>query len=173
MIIGHETLKKLFPNFKEDIAENGIDLRIGEVYIINKKKSNENGGVGCINDEKLPPIYSKVKTEGKDHYIFEPHNFYFIKIDRPIHIPQGYIQTYYLRSTFSRCGLILTDAVGDDGFAGTLMLGIYNSGPAPVHAGFNERIIQAVTMTNDGTATSYEGSYQKDELYNKTGTLEK
>lgn len=170
-VIGNKKLKELFPTFKDDVAENGIDLRIGELYIINKKQSNENGWVGCVDDEKLPPTYAKVKKEGRDHYILEPKNFYFAKIDRPIHIPKGYIQQYYLRSTFSRCGLILTDAIGDSDFNGTLMLGIYNSSPVQVHMGFNERIIQAVTIKTDGTDISYDGNYQNDKIYNEKRNL--
>ena len=164
-IIGQGNLKKLFPDFKDDVAENGIDLRVGKLYIINKKESNKQGKVGCINDEKLPPDYAEIKKEGKDYYTLEPKNFYFIRIDRPIHIPKGYIQQYYLRSTFSRCGIILTDAIGDSDFQGTLMLGVYNSGPVQVHMGFNERVIQAVTLKTDGTETSYNGAYQNDEIY--------
>ena len=170
-VIGNKKLKELFPTFKDDVAENGIDLRIGELYIINKKQSNENGWVGCVNDEKMPPTYAEVKKEGRDHYILEPKNFYFAKIDRPIHIPKGYIQQYYLRSTFSRCGLILLDSVGDSDFNGTLMLGIYNSSPVPVHIGYNERIIQAVTIKTDGTDISYDGSYQKDRIYDEKRNL--
>ena len=170
-VIGNKKLKELFPTFKDDVAENGIDLRIGELYIINKKQSNENGWVGCVDDEKLPPTYAEVKKEGRDHYILEPKNFYFAKIDRPIHIPKGYIQQYYLRSTFSRCGLILLDSVGDSDFNGTLMLGIYNSSPVPVHIGYNERIIQAVTIKTDGTDISYDGSYQKDRIYDEKRNL--
>ena len=170
-VIGNKKLKELFPTFKDDVAENGIDLRIGELYIINKKQSNENGWVGCVDDEKMPPTYAEVKKEGRDHYILEPKNFYFAKIDRPIHIPKGYIQQYYLRSTFSRCGLILTDAIGDSDFNGTLMLGIYNSSPVQVHMGFNERIIQAVTIKTDGTDISYDGNYQNDKIYNEKRNL--
>lgn len=172
-VVGHNNLIKMFPTFEDDVAENGIDLRVGEVYIINKKQSDDNGWVGCIDDEKLPPIYAEVSKEGKDHYVLEPKNFYFIKIDRPIHIPKGYIQQYYLRSTFSRCGLILTDAIGDSDFKGTLMLGIYNTSPIQVHMGFNERIIQAVTIKTDGSETSYGGSYQNDKLYDEKGNLGK
>lgn len=164
-IVGHDNLIKMFPTFKDDIAENGIDLRVGEMYIINKKTSDHNGPVGCINDKKHPPTYAEVIKEGKDHYALEPKNFYFAKIDRPIHIPKGYIQQYYLRSTFSRSGLILTDAIGDSDFNGTLMLGLYNCGPVTVHMGFNERIIQAITIKTDGTETSYNGSYQNDKIY--------
>ena len=172
-VVGHENLKKMFPNFKDDVAENGIDLRVGELYIINNIQSNFNGWVGCVDDEKMPPTYSEIKKEGKDHYILEPHNFYFIKIDRPIHIPKGYIQQYYLRSTFSRCGLILTDAIGDSDFKGTLMLGIYNSSPIQVHMGHNERVIQAITIKTDGTETSYNGSYQNDKIYKEQENLGK
>ena len=165
-IVGNNNLKKMFPNFKDDVAENGIDLRLGELLIINKIESKKNEHVGCVDDNKHPPVYAEVKKDGKTHYSLEPHNFYFAKIDRPIHIPKGYIQQYYLRSSFSRCGLILTDAIGDSDFNGTLMLGIYNSSPVPVSMGFNERIIQAVTIKTDGTETSYDGSYQHDKIYN-------
>ena len=162
-VVGNKNLKKLFPNFKDDVAENGIDLRIGELYIINKKQSEK---IGCINDVKYPPVYAPVSKEGKNNYVLEPHNYYFAKIDRPIHIPKGYIQQYYLRSSFSRCGLILTDAIGDSDFNGTLMLGIYNSSPVPVSMGYNERIIQAITIKTDGTDKSYDGSYQHNKIYN-------
>ena len=162
MIIGHGTLKEMFPNFKEDIQENGIDLRLGELHLINKKKS---GMIGCIDGEKYPPTYSIVKPNKDGLYVLRAKNFYFMKVDRPIHIPKGYIQQYYLRSSFSRCGLILTDAIGDSDFQGTLMLGLYNCGPMPVSIGFNERIIQAVTIKTDGTETSYDGDYQNDKIY--------
>lgn len=170
MIIGEKKLQEIFPNFKEDIKGNGIDLRIGEVYIINRKKTKE---CGCVNDNKRPPEYAVIKKDHKDKYTFRPKNFYMIKADRPIHIPHGYTQNYYLRSTFARCGIILTDAVGDDGFQGTLMFGIYNSGPVDVHAGFNERIVQAITTKNDGTTTEYDGSYQHDRIYEEKGNLRK
>lgn len=162
MIIGEGKLKELFPNFKDDIEANGIDLRIGEVYqIVN------NGEIkGCIDDKKYKPEYIHVPVNKHyNAYIFKPHEYYFIKIDRPIHIPKGYIQRYLLRSTFTRSGLILTDAVGDSDFNGTLMLGVYNSNNDNVYAGKNERIIQAVTESTDDTVGSYTGSYQHDSLY--------
>lgn len=161
-VIGQGTLRKLFPEFKEDIGENGIDLRVGEVYLINKKKTVLNG---CVNENKYPPVYSLVEKKDKEHYILEPGNFYFIRVDRPIHIPKGYIQQYYPRSSFSRCGVFLNDAIGDSGFKGTLMFGLYIASPVPVSMGFNERVIQAVTMKTDGTETLYDGDYQNDKIY--------
>ena len=91
-VIGHDNLRKLFPNFADDVAENGIDLRIGELYIINKKESER---IGCVEDEKYLPTYAKVPLRYNE-YRLEPHNFYFARIDRPIHIPKGYIQQYRL-----------------------------------------------------------------------------
>ena len=160
MIIGNESLKELFPDFKEDVKENGIDLRIGSVeHTINKQKR-----IGCVDGEKhLPKTYEVKAFDGV--YKFYPHNYYTIIVDRPIHIPDGYCQFYFIRSTFARCGLILTDAVGDNGFDGTLRLGIYNANNIPVYAGLNEAIIQAVTIKNDGTAKGYKGEYQGDKIY--------
>ena len=159
MILGHDKLKELFPEFEEDIKENGIDLRIGKVeHTENKQKL-----IGCINGEKHLPKTYEVKPVD-DHYKFYPHNYYSIIVDRPIKIPDGYCQFYFIRSTFARCGLVLTDAVGDNGFEGTLRLGIYNANNIPVSAGLNEAIIQAVTIQNDG-ATTYNGDYQGDKAY--------
>jgi len=159
MILGHDKLKELFPEFEDCIKENGIDLRIGKV----EHTENKQGLIGCINGEKhLPKTYEVKPVDNV--YKFYPHNYYSIIIDRPIHIPDGYCQFYFIRSTFARCGLILTDAVGDNGFEGTLRLGIYNANNIPVSAGLNEAIIQAVTITNDG-ATTYNGDYQGDKAY--------
>ena len=59
-------------------------------------------------------------------------------------------------------------SVGDNGFNGTLMMGLYNTNKnVSVFVGKNERIIQAVTYQNDGTASQYDGSYQDDEIYEK------
>ena len=159
MILGNKKLKKLFPDFEEDIKENGIDLRIGSV----EHTENKQGLIGCINGEKhLPKTYTVQPVDNV--YKFYPHNYYSIVIDRPIRIPDGYCQFYFIRSTFARCGLILTDAVGDNGFEGTLRLGIYNANNIPVSCGLNEAIIQAVTIRNDG-ATLYDGTYQGDAIY--------
>lgn len=163
MIIGNESLKSLFPSFEEDVKENGIDLRIGKVEHTTNKG---NKLIGCVDGEKhLPITYEIAPSDGV--YKFYPHNYYTIVIDRPIHIPEGYCQFYFIRSTFARCGLILTDAVGDNGFEGTLRIGVYNANNLTITAGLNEAIIQAVTIKNDGTATTYDGAYKDDNIYQK------
>ena len=161
MIIGNENLKVLFPNFEEDVKENGIDLRIGKV----EHTTNRNNKlIGCVDGEKhLPVTYEVAPSDGV--YKFYPHNYYTIVVDRPIKIPDGYCQFYFIRSTFARCGLMINDAVGDNGFEGTLRIGVYNANNLPITAGLNEAIIQAVTIKNDGTATKYEGTYQGDKPY--------
>ena len=159
MILGHDKLIEMFPDFKDCIKENGIDMKIGSV----EHTENRQGVIGCIDGTKHLPKTYELKTMD-DVYVFYPHNFYTIVVDRPIKIPDGYCQFYFIRSTFARCGLILTDAVGDNGFDGTLRLGIYNGSNLKVTAGLNEAIIQAVTIRNDG-ATVYNGDYQGDQIY--------
>ena len=160
MIVGHDKLLELFPDFKDCIKENGIDLSIGKV----EHTTNRNNKlIGCIDGEKhLPITYEVAPTDGV--YKFYPHNYYTIVIDRPIKIPDGYCQFYFIRSTFARCGLVINDAVGDNGFEGTLRIGVYNANNLPITAGLNEAIIQAVTIKNDG-ATLYDGDYQGDKIY--------
>ena len=160
-LIGEKRLKQLFPNFNEDIGGNGIDLRIGEIATIIK----DNKMMGSVDDTKYAPSYHKLKAK-EDWYELLPRNYYFITIDREIHIPKGYCQTYYIRSTFSRCGLILLSSVGDSDFKGILRMGLYNASPQSIYVGKNERIIQAVTWKTDGSDTSYNGSYQDDKFYN-------
>ena len=157
MIIGHRNLQDIFPAFQEDIKENGIDLRIGRIEQIQK----DHKIIGSIDDEKYLPTYYELKPTNNSYYKLLPGNYYSIIVDRPIFIPGGCTQFYFLRSTFSRCGLVLTDAVGDNGFNGTLRFGVFNGGPLPIYAGLNERIIQAVTLRNDGTALAYDGDYQE------------
>ena len=161
MIIGNENLKDLFPEFEDCIKENGLDLRIGSVEHTTNKG---NKLIGCVDGEKhLPVTYEVAPSDGV--YKFYPHNYYTIVVDRPIHIPEGYCQFYFIRSTFARCGLMINDAVVDNGFEGTLRIGVYNANNLPITAGLNEAIIQAVTIKNDGTATKYEGTYQGDKPY--------
>lgn len=163
MIIGHDKLMELFPEFKDDIKENGIDMRIGKVEHTTNKY---NELVGCVDGEKHLPRTYEIKPDSKSGcYKFYPNNYYTIVIDRPISIPDGYCQFYFIRSTFARCGLMINDAVGDNGFEGTLRIGVYNANNIPVTAGPNEAIIQAVTIKNDDTATTYNGTYQGDKIY--------
>ncbi len=164
MIIGNENLKELFPEFEDCIKENGIDLSIGKV----EHTTNRNNKlIGCVDGEKhLPVTYEVAPSDGV--YKFYPHNYYTIVIDRPIKIPDGYCQFYFIRSTFARCGLMINDAVGDNGFEGTLRIGVYNANNLPITCGLNEAIIQAVTIRNDDTATQYDGTYQGDKAYEST-----
>jgi deoxycytidine triphosphate deaminase len=60
---------------------------------------------------------------------------------------------------------MINDAVGDNGFTGTLRIGVYNANNIPITAGPNEAIIQAVTIKNDDTATTYNGDYKEDKIY--------
>ena len=162
MIIGHGNLKKIYPEYGDDVKENGVDLRIGGLSKINTSSHY----IGCVDDIKYLPKLVKIEPDNGKYKLLE-HTYYQATIKDPVTIPDGACQFYFLRSTLCRCGLILTDAVGDNGYHGTLRVGIYNSAPHPVHIGENERIIQAVTIWNDGTAKNYEGDYQDDKIYNR------
>lgn len=167
MIVGRENLIKLFPDFSDDVQENGIDLRVGKIYQIEDDYPNRI--LGCFNDTKFLPTLDEIEVTYIDDYpvyVLEPMKYYFVKADKDIHIPDGYTQTYAIRSTFARCGLLLISAIGDNDFNGRLMMGLYNTNrQASIFVGANERIIQAVTYHNDGTASNYEGSYQNNKIY--------
>lgn len=158
MIVGHDNLLELFPDFKDCIKENGIDLKVGRVRMIHSSEDT-----GCVNDTKMLPHYEEVDVDvTDDYYRLKPKTYYNVIIDRDIEIPNGYTQLYYIRSTFTRCGLQLLSSVGDNGFKGRLMMGLYNVSDNDILIGSNERIIQAVTFENDGTASLYDGTYQEN-----------
>lgn len=158
MIVGHDNLLELFPDFKDCIKENGIDLKVGRVRMIHSSEDT-----GCVNDTKMLPHYEEVDVDVTDgYYRLKPKTYYNVIIDRDIEIPNGYTQLYYIRSTFTRCGLQLLSSVGDNGFKGRLMMGLYNVSDNDILIGSNERIIQAVTFENDGTASLYDGTYQEN-----------
>ena len=157
MILGKEKLISLFPNFSEDVQQNGIDLRVGKIRKIIPLEDT-----GCVNDTKMLPHYEEVDIDVTDgFYRLKPKTYYNVVVDRDIEIPNGYTQLYYIRSTFTRCGLQLLSSVGDNGFKGRLMMGLYNVSENDILVGSNERIIQAVTFENDGTASLYDGTYQE------------
>ena len=157
MILGREKLIALFPNFSEDVQQNGIDLRVGSIREIVSSEDT-----GCVNDVKMLPHYEEIDVDITDgYYRLKPKTYYNVIVDRKIKIPNGYTQLYYIRSTFTRCGLQLLSSVGDNGFCGHLMMSLYNVSDNDILIGNNERIIQAITFENDGTASLYDGSYQE------------
>lgn len=166
MIVGRENLKKIFPDFEDDVQENGIDLRVGKIF-----KTSDFLIKGSVNDKKMLPDMEEIELNNdlprklSDVYILNNEDYYIVEIDRPIHIPNGYCQIYKIRSTFARCGLQLISAVGDNDFNGTLRLGLKNLSNSDIYVGRNERIIQALTIKNDGTASCYDGDYQNDKIY--------
>ena len=154
MILGHKSLVKLFPNFEDDIKENGIDLRLGEL----EGFVHDDKVVGVVDDEKYLPELYKIKARN-GMYELLPNNYYLLTVDREIWIPDGYCQIYLLRSTFVRSGLILSNGVGDNDYQGHLQFGLYNPTNHSIFIGENERIVQALTIKNDGTAKNYRGDY--------------
>ena len=49
MIVGHDKLLELFPDFKDCIKENGLDLKIGKVE---NTTNRDNKLIGCIDGTK-------------------------------------------------------------------------------------------------------------------------
>ena len=64
---------------------------------------------------------------------------------------------------------MINDAVGDNGFEGTLRIGVYNANNLTITCGLNEAIIQAVTIKNDGTYTSTSSDFGTSGSYTISG----
>lgn len=162
-MLGKIVLEKLYPDFKDDIEANGIDLRVGKIY--NFEDSNE---VGLYNDiKKLPPINELAKSKkvlpdkniGYGYYL-RPGISYSVTVDRIMKIPKGFSQLYFPRSSLIRSNISLFTAVGDSGFEGTLQFKIRNDGDVDFFLGENERFCQMVSFRVEG-AGYYDGDYQE------------
>ena len=157
--IGKNNLEKMFPDFKEDIQQQGIDLRIGKIY---GRVVDSNKVYGSVNNEKKLPEIVELPVTKEGTYKLKPNSSYIVEIDRQISIPAGVYQHYKPRYTLIRCDVDLKTAIGDAGFTGTLQFGL-TTGELPVTFGRNERIAQAITETTDGSEELYNGFYQEQK----------
>lgn len=162
MILGEEILKKMYPDFKDDLTPNGIDLRCSELFYINNTTD-----VGMYDEKKFLPKHSSAKLSKKqtrsgklvEGWYLSPGVGYIINVDRKMKIPQDIVQLYYPRSTLLRSGVVLHTAVGDSGFNNTLSFLIINEGDNSFFLGKGERFCQAVSFEVEGGGT-YDGDYQ-------------
>lgn len=160
-VLTEQELRKIYSDFDdEQFTPNGVDLRLGKVYL---PENISRGVFGITKGEKLIPQLIEIPPlDGA--YILNPGRKYFINCGH-IDIPKDCVQFYYLRSTLMRAGLELYSSVGDAGYSGDLIFAVKVDGVASIVIEQNERVVQAVTHKLTSGTKGYDGDYQNNQIY--------
>lgn len=160
-VLAEQELRKIYSDFDdEQFTPNGVDLRLGKVYL---PENISRGVFGITKGEKLIPQLIEIPPlDGA--YILNPGRKYFINCGH-IDIPKDCVQFYYLRSTLMRAGLELYSSVGDAGYSGDLIFAVKVDGVASIVIEQNERVVQAVTHKLTSGTKGYDGDYQNNQIY--------
>lgn len=155
----------MYPNYDEDCYQpSGIDLRLGDLY----EKVAPDGKVGLFGDKKKLPDHKRVSLskgvgdDGKtyDGFWLQPNTVYSVRVDGKMSIPNTVVQQYFARSTIMRLGLILTTALGDNGYNGVLEFLITNNCDYSIFLTKGVRFCQMVSHESTGHG-QYDGQYQE------------
>lgn len=166
MINGCEVLMDKYPDFDESQrTPNGIDLKLGAVYIIDRDSV-----CGLAIEGKQLPLYEEIEPQPifvNDMYglgwILKKSTPYILEVENEIKISPDAMQTYYPRSTLLRCGCTLHTAVGDAGYNGKLSFLFINHACPQFIIEKGARFAQLVDHQLVGATKEYDGDYQNDK----------
>ena len=156
MIIVEEKLRKIFNEYDNTQYQPcGIDLKLEKVELMSYNHFDE---IGIIEQEKILPNYCTVDPYYNNYYKLHKGYCYILDLGY-IEIPTDTACFFWLRSTFARMGVFMSDAVGDAGFKGHIKVCII-----PIFCDVNikkgERVVQAVFIESKNSGT-YNGTYQE------------
>lgn len=168
MPLGPKKLLKLVE--KTDLVKNlasreltdpegaGFDLRVGEIYRIQKSGKAFLG----VEERQTPDVKlaASYKKGEKKTFKIKPGEYYLVKTIESVNVPAGLAAHLYARSTLFRCGLapLLTQIA--PGYEGELTVGLVNLGPVPVRIELGARIIHVQFEEVDGGGSAYRGQWK-------------
>jgi deoxycytidine triphosphate deaminase len=153
IIADKDKLRSLYGN-DVNLTSNGIDLKLGKMFKLRSKGSVSINGKDLPKLEEIEPI--------KGYYWLRPRRSALVEVDEPIKIHKGTVQTYHVRSTLSRMGVVLNNSVGDSGYYGKLRFLMTNTGNYSFSIQQGSRFVQVLTHTTDNNESSYDGAYQEE-----------
>ena len=159
MINGNLYLKDNYETDSETLQPNGVDLRLGQLYII---EDNDGCPTGIYNGHKNLPIYKPVNTKNGIYTLY-PDIVYIAEVSEPMNIPKDQVQLYFPRSTLLRCGVDVRTCVGDAGYNGTLTFMMINHSQNNFCIEMNERFAQMMSFDLNNCDIEYDGDYQDDK----------
>jgi len=165
MINGYDVLKKIYPNFDEELrTPNGLDLRLGKVYEL----SEDAPSYGIYKDKKFIPEHIELMPEdlprnGKKGWKLQPQRPYILEVDRQIKISNDSMQLYHPRSSLLRSATNVFTAVGDAGYNGKLAFLFINFHSRPFIMEKGVPFVQLIDFDVRGASIAYDGDFQEEE----------
>ncbi len=173
MILGTDKLlhlirnKNLIQGLDEkdiNIEGCGIDLRIGELYEMEK-------GDGFIHrDTRKTPEYKLVARfkKGKSQKIkLEPGRFYVAKTAEIINTPDNLFGIFIARGTFFASGILVLGFRVDPGYKGNFRFHLVNIGGRNFEIEMGARIANMIFLQVGGKTNPYQGQWQGGRAYIK------
>lgn len=141
----------LIESFSEDgLGGAGYDMRIGNIYTLEKGGSLEVDGVKTPDVDEVDSLT----------YVLKPHQYILIESLEKVNMSNDLMARILPRSSIFRCGCSLITAVVDPGFHGTLTMGLKNVSDFDFEIEKNARIAQIVFEEVSEKTKSYDGKYQ-------------
>ena len=159
MIFGEEKLRQTFSNYDDGQYQPlGIDLKLERAELMS---GDFMGICGIIDGEKKLPKYYELNLTDDGQYVLQHDQVYILDLGY-MEIPKDTACFFWLRSTFARMGLFMSDAVGDAGFKGNIKVCVKPM-LTDIVVNQGERVVQAVFFqaTRSG---EYDGSYQEPQI---------
>ena len=170
MILGIDKLLKLIKEQnliegldKENINVEGcgVDLRIGEIYEMEK-------GKGFIYQEtRDTPKYNLIAKFEKDKSVslqkkikLEPGKFYIAKTIETINVPKDIFGIFIPRGTFFASGVLVLGFRVDPGYQGNFRFHLVNLGGSEFEIEMGARIANMIFLRVEGKTNLYQGQWQ-------------
>jgi len=161
MVLGRNKLLELIrsgdlvirPFSEEQVRENGIDLRIGRGYAVQRPV---NGLVDICNVDDPRKLYEVVDG---DEVVVPPNRFVLVTTEEYVKLPRNVVGFVNLRSTLARWGLVIPPTVVDAGFEGQVTIELVNMSPNTVVIRRGLRFLHLVLVEAE-EAEAYASSYR-------------
>lgn len=152
---------------KDNPEGAGFDLRMGEVFELQKDELTDSGEHGFLGiDERDTPNIISVgkfeegKSERENSFVFEPGRYYLIKTMESVKLPITVSGIIFPRTTLFRSGLALFNGVVQPGYEGELTFGLSNLGTGRIRVSFGARVVHITFHEVLGEGNQYRGQWQ-------------
>ena len=145
----------------KQISDSAIDLRLGNEFILFKKRSFP---VLNVFNEKLRmeslKYFEIVKIDYDSEIVLHPNQLVLGSTFEYIKLPCDVISYVIGKSTWGRMGLITATAIKvDPGFRGVITLELVNIGEVPLILKPKMKIVQITFHKTDNEVNQYSGKY--------------
>lgn len=132
----------LEPWLPDDLTPNGIDLRLGSILVPSVSETPVTAGTA-----RIPPMAR-----------------FLVGTSTVVSLPDDAVGSLWIRSTYSRKGVIAAFGKVDAGFSGNLTVGCFNASTEtlelPVGERFCQMVIESLSSPSEKAYAKRSGNYQ-------------